>query len=104
MAKRNYEDEQNLSVSEAGRKGGSTVSKKYDHLHFQAIGRLGGHKGGEVVAKRYGHDHFEEIGRKGGETVSHRYTHAHFEEIGHKGGQKVRELVERGKKAAADQT
>ena len=41
-----------------------------------------------------------EAGRKGGETTSEKYGPEFYEKIGHKGGQRVRELIERGKKAA----
>jgi len=67
-----------MSVSEAGRKGGQTVRDKY------------------------GHSFYEEIGRKGGETVRDQRGHEFYEEIGHKGGQKVKELIEAGKKRAAE--
>ena len=66
-----------MSVSEAGRKGGQTVRDKY------------------------GHSFYEEIGRKGGETVRDQRGHEFYEEIGHKGGQKVKELIEAGKRRAA---
>lgn len=62
-----------------------------------------GKRGGEKTAETHGHEFYEEIGRKGGqkggETTSERYGHEFYEEIGHKGGQKVRELIEEGKKA-----
>ena len=67
-----------MSVSEAGRKGGQTVRDKY------------------------GHSFYEEIGRKGGETVRNERGHEFYEEIGHKGGQKVKELIEAGKRRAAE--
>lgn len=56
-----------------------------------------GRKGGETTSERHSHEHFQEIGRKGGETVSERYGHEHFEEIGRKGGRKVADLIEKGK-------
>ncbi len=58
-----------------------------------------GRKGGETTSKKYGPEFYEEIGRKGGEAVSQKYGHEHFEEIGKKGGHKVAELIERGKEA-----
>ena len=42
-----------MSVKEAGRKGGER----------------GGKKGGETTRDRYGHEFYEEIGRKGGNKV-----------------------------------
>ncbi len=41
-----------------------------------------------------------EAGRKGGRTTARKYGREFYEEIGHKGGQKVKELIERGKRAA----
>ena len=38
-------------------------------------------------------------GEKGGERTAETHGHQFYEEIGHKGGQKVRELIERGKRA-----
>jgi len=59
-----------------------------------------GKRGGERTAETHGHDFYEEIGKKGGETTSEKYGTPFYEEIGHKGGQKVKELIEEGKKAA----
>jgi general stress protein YciG len=66
-------DEGNMSVREAGRKGGKTTRA------------------------RYGAEFFQEIGAKGGRTVSERYSNEHFREIGRKGGRRVAELVARAK-------
>lgn len=70
----------NMTVSEAGKKGGVTVRNKYGHEFYEEIGKLGGVKGGNVVKQKYGKPFYEEIG--------------------HKGGQKVRDLINRGKKAS----
>ncbi len=66
-----------MSVSEAGRKGGETTKKRYGEGFYEEIGRKGG--------------------RKGGETTKERYGEGFYEDIGYKGGQKVKELIERGK-------
>ena len=66
-------DEGNMSVREAGRKGGKTTRA------------------------RYGTEFFQEIGAKGGRTVSERYSNEHFREIGRKGGKRVAELIARAK-------
>src|SRR5438270_640622 len=63
--------------------------------------REAGRKGGEKVASERGHAFYEEIGKKGGEKVASERGHAFYEEIGHKGGQKVRELIARGKGEAS---
>jgi len=63
--------------------------------------REAGHKGGEKTAETHGHEFYEEIGHKGGEKTAKTHGHEFYEEIGHKGGekggQKVRELIEKGK-------
>lgn len=61
-----------------------------------------GRRGGETTAKKYGRSFYEKIGRKGGKSVASKYSHEHFEEIGRKGGLKVAELIERGKKSAGE--
>ena len=66
-------DEGNMSVREAGRKGGKTTRA------------------------RYGAEFFQEIGSKGGRAVSERYSNEHFREIGRKGGRRVAELIARAK-------
>lgn len=66
-------DEGNMSVREAGRKGGRTTRA------------------------RYGAEFFQEIGAKGGKAVSERYSNEHFREIGRKGGRRVAELIARAK-------
>ena len=66
-----------------------------------------GHKGGERTAETHGHEFYEEIGKKGGARTSETHGHNFYEEIGHKGGEKggpkggqrVRELIEEGKRA-----
>ncbi len=72
-----------MTVSEAGRKGGETTSKKYGREFYEEIGEKGGKIGGP----------------KGGETTKRKYGHEFYEEIGHKGGQKVKSLIEKGKEA-----
>ena len=67
------ENEGNMSVREAGRKGGKTTRA------------------------RYGAEFFQEIGAKGGKAVSERYSNEHFREIGRKGGRRVAELIARAK-------
>lgn len=66
-----------------------------------------GHKGGERTAETHGHTFYEEIGKKGGQKTSETHGHDFYEEIGHKGGEiggpkgghKVRELIEEAKRS-----
>ncbi len=61
-----------------------------------------GRRGGQRTSETHGHEFYEEIGKKGGETTSEKYGTPFYEEIGHKGGQKVKELIEEGKKATGE--
>ena len=68
--------------------------------------REAGRKGGKTTRARYGAEFFQEIGAKGGRAVSERYSNEHFREIGRKGGRRVAELIARAKQldaAAGDQ-
>jgi general stress protein YciG len=55
------EEKQELSVREAGRRGGNKVKETYGHDHFVEIGR----KGGLATQSRFGPEHYKEIGTKG---------------------------------------
>ena len=72
----------NMTVGEAGRKGGATTRERYGHEFYEEIGKKGGQKGGQTTFKRYGAQFYEEIGRKG--------------------GHKVRDLINEAKKARAE--
>jgi len=65
--------------------------------------REAGHKGGERTAETHGHEFYSEIGHKGGEVggnvVKEKYGPEFYSEIGHKGGQRVKELIEEGKES-----
>jgi general stress protein YciG len=91
-----------MSVREAGQKGGETVKQKYGPEFYEAIGR----KGGLATKLAHGHEFYEQIGKKGGkkggEATRDRYGPDFYERIGQKGGQKVKQLIEEGKRAAAE--
>lgn len=58
-----------ITVSEAGRRGGERTSETHGHEFYEEIGKKGGRKGGETTAGRYGHEFYEKIGQKGGRKV-----------------------------------
>jgi general stress protein YciG len=76
----------------------SLDEEKRGDLTVREAGRKGGMKGGQTTRERYGKPFYEQIGRKGGETVRETRGHEFYEEIGRKGGRRVRELIEQGKR------
>jgi general stress protein YciG len=62
-------------------------------MSVRDAGRRGGEKGGQTTKQRYGTPFYRQIGRKGGETVRAERGHGFYEEIGKKGGQRVRDLI-----------
>jgi general stress protein YciG len=83
-----------MSVREAGKKGGDTVRDRYGPEFYEKIGR----KGGQVTRERHGAEFYETIGQKGGRVVKDKYGADFYEEIGHKGGQKVKKLIAEAKR------
>jgi general stress protein YciG len=84
-----------MSVREAGKKGGDAVRERYGSGFYEQIGR----KGGQATRERHGQGFYETIGQKGGRVVKDKYGADFYEEIGHKGGQKVKQLIEQAKAA-----
>ena len=87
-----------MSVREAGKKGGDTVRERYGSGFYETIGR----KGGQATRERHGAQFYETIGQKGGRVVKEKYGSDFYEEIGHKGGQKVKQLIADAKKNIAE--
>jgi len=48
-----------MTVGEAGRRGGERTAQTHDHEFYEEIGRKGGQKGGETTARKYGHEFYE---------------------------------------------
>jgi general stress protein YciG len=87
------EEKKEMTVREAGKKGGTIVSQRYGKGFYEEIGK----KGGSTTKKKYGADFYGQIGKKGGQTTSDRHGPEFYEKIGKKGGQRVKELIERAK-------
>ena len=60
--------------------------------------REAGRKGGRATKARHGPEFYERIGKKGGETTKVRYGPRFYERIGRKGGHRIRQLVAAGRK------
>lgn len=87
-----------MSVRDAGQKGGKTVRERYGSSFYEEIGR----KGGRATRDRHGVGFYESIGQKGGKVVKQKYGPDFYEQIGHKGGQKVKNLIAEAKKKRTD--
>ena len=72
-----------MTVEQAGRKGGEKTSKTHGKEFYQNIG----HKGGEKTSETHGKEFYKDIGHKGGEAG------------GKMGGARVKELIEEGKES-----
>jgi uncharacterized protein len=72
-----------MTVREAGRKGGSKVRDKYGKEFYQQIGQ----KGGTTTWETHGKEFYQKIGKMGGT----------------KGGARIRELIAKGKEAEANE-
>jgi general stress protein YciG len=66
-----------MTVREAGRRGGNRVKERHGIEFFRMIGQ----KGGKTTSERHGREFYQRIGRKGGQ----------------KGGSRLRELIAQGK-------
>ena len=76
MARRkDQEPRPEMSVAEAGRKGGETVKARYGAEYYRGIG----HKGGQSTREKYGPEFYGEIGRKGGQTTSEKHGAEFYE-------------------------
>ncbi len=83
-----------MTVREAGRRGGETVKAKYGQGFYETIGQ----KGGTKTAER-GAEYYSQIGHKGGSVTAERHGQSFYEAIGRKGGARVRELILRAQEA-----
>src|ERR1700682_6399393 len=70
-----------MSVREAGKKGGDPVRDRCGSGFYEEIGR----KGGQATRERHGAEFYEAIGQKGGKVVKEKYGPNFYEQIGHKG-------------------
>ena len=75
-----------MSVREAGKKGGDTVRDRYGSTFYEGHWPQGRHCDARSSRRRG----YESIGQKGGKVVKEKYGSDFYEEIGHKGGQRSR--------------
>jgi general stress protein YciG len=61
--------------------------------------REAGRRGGTSTKKKYGGEFYQRIGKQGGETTKQRHGPQFYEKIGRKGGHKVRQLIAQARRA-----
>ena len=54
MAKMQNGEKGEMTVEEAGRKGGEKTSQTHGHEFYEEIGHMGGQKGGRTTLRKYG--------------------------------------------------
>jgi general stress protein YciG len=81
--------------AELGRKGGESVARSRGKEFYEKIGQ----KGGAARKSQLGPEGYRELGRRGGEARKEQLGPGGYAKLGHKGGQRVRELIEQGKRA-----
>jgi general stress protein YciG len=90
-----------ISVREAGRRGGKATAEKFGPEHFRALqarsaakvaatdpglyARIGA-KGGTSTWEHHGFDHYRAIGKAGGERTKLIHGSEHYREAGRRGG------------------
>jgi general stress protein YciG len=74
-----------------------SVEKKKRTSRGEMTVEEAGRKGGRATAETHGKEFYSTIGKKGGEKVAEEKGPEFYSAIGHKGGQKVKKLIEEGK-------
>lgn len=75
------------------------ANKPNDQSRGDMSVREAGKKGGETTASTHDREFYQDIGRKGGETRREELGAEGYSELGHKRGQRVGGLVDKGKRA-----
>ena len=107
-------DKDDVTVQQAGRKGGKHTATKHGPEFYREIGRRGGQarkkqlgaggyadlgrKGGEARKGQLGSEGYAQLGKRGGEARKSQLGSEGYAQLGRKGGRRVAELIKRGKR------
>jgi uncharacterized protein len=105
--------ERDMTVRQAGQRGGQATAGSRGRSFYREIGRRGGEirktqlgaegyrtlgrKGGEARKRNLGPRGYAELGRRGGEARKSQLGSEGYAELGRKGGRRVAELIRRGR-------
>src|SRR5881392_2454952 len=85
-----------LTVRQAGQRGGTSTAGKHGSSFYREIGR----RGGQARKGQLGPEGYAKLGRKGGEARKTQLGSEGYAQLGRKGGRRVAELIKRGKQPA----
>ena len=88
------DEKTDMTVRQAGRKGGTHTATKHGPEFYREIGR----RGGQARKKQLGAGGYADLGRKGGEARKGQLGSEGYAQLGRKGGRRVAELIKRGKR------
>ena len=108
------DEKPDVTVRQAGRKGGTHTATKHGPEFYREIGRRGGQarkkqlgaggyadlgrKGGEARKGQLGSEGYAQLGKRGGEARKVQLGSEGYAQLGRKGGRRVAELIKRGKR------
>ena len=108
------DEKSDVTVRQAGRKGGTHTATKHGPEFYREIGRRGGQarkkqlgaggyadlgrKGGEARKGQLGSEGYAQLGKRGGEARKSQLGSEGYAQLGRKGGRRVAELIKRGKR------
>ena len=73
-------ENQEVTVREAGRRGGNATKAKYGHDFYSRNGQ----KGGKTTAEKYDRDFYRKAGGRGGSATLQKYGRDYYVEISRK--------------------
>lgn len=92
------EQKKDLTVREAGKRGGDECAQKHGPGFYEEIGK----RGGTRTRDKYGQEFYAEIGKAGGAATAAKHGPEFYARIGKLGGSRVRQLIQKAKDLEAN--